>query len=478
MPADLTKPVITDQYAAVLQQIRDNALAQAKMFDNETVTGLVAGVIRWNNTNSTFERYDGSTWVAIAAGGGGGGSGGSLSTLTVSSTSKLQGNVTVGGSGTAGYALDVHAANIGLGPISSQPGMNANIRLRRDTGQVGWHVGYHVGQGATDFVLYDAVGAAVRLAVSASGRVSINALPDNNYGLTVPAGAGGGAKIGFLNLGRSGTTDYPMAGFNFRTTATAGSYLRDNSDSVTAIRFAADGFRFLHSPFAAAGSTIAFTERARLASDGQLSLYGSWANSLNGLVVQNDHASAFGSAIKFSHRPSAAGALGVQSYINSEGDGTGSFLRVFLNSGGGLTERMRIARTGFTQFTAWVDEVMRLDSSVNPSLAWSRSGTRLGYAHFNASNQLTINSETAGGSVAIAAAGLVGLSIDNLGNTVAGSGISLSSPGGDFYIPAQTTNPTVTPTPKSGAAAIRVDVVNNILWIHCNSGWRGVVLQP
>jgi hypothetical protein len=68
MPANFQKPALIDHYATFAQWIRDNSIAQAKMFDGETLTATPTGAIRWVNALGRFERWDGTTWSSLYAG--------------------------------------------------------------------------------------------------------------------------------------------------------------------------------------------------------------------------------------------------------------------------------------------------------------------------------------------------------------------------------------------------------------------------
>ncbi|SPA17265.1 tail fiber domain-containing protein [Cupriavidus taiwanensis] len=67
MAANLLKPELTDDYAAVLQEIRDNYSAGSQWFALGDPLNLVAGVIRWNDGQSRIEKWSGTAWVQLAA---------------------------------------------------------------------------------------------------------------------------------------------------------------------------------------------------------------------------------------------------------------------------------------------------------------------------------------------------------------------------------------------------------------------------
>ena len=67
--ADFSKPITTDQYTTLLQEIRDIHASLALMFNGTTDTNIPDNTIRWSVTNNRFEIYDStaSTWGALAA---------------------------------------------------------------------------------------------------------------------------------------------------------------------------------------------------------------------------------------------------------------------------------------------------------------------------------------------------------------------------------------------------------------------------
>ena len=63
--ADFSKPITTDQYETLLQEIRDMQTSLVKMLDGTTDTNIPDGAKRWNATNQYYEKYDFAslTWV-------------------------------------------------------------------------------------------------------------------------------------------------------------------------------------------------------------------------------------------------------------------------------------------------------------------------------------------------------------------------------------------------------------------------------
>lgn len=67
MAGDFNKPVVTDAYTSVLQSIKDLIADLAKGLDGTSTANIPTNAIRWSSANSRFEKYDGSTWAALAS---------------------------------------------------------------------------------------------------------------------------------------------------------------------------------------------------------------------------------------------------------------------------------------------------------------------------------------------------------------------------------------------------------------------------
>jgi len=65
--ADFSKPQLTDGYPEVLEEIRTNAEAQAALFDDVTPLNTPVGAKRWSTANVRWEKFDGSSWLELAA---------------------------------------------------------------------------------------------------------------------------------------------------------------------------------------------------------------------------------------------------------------------------------------------------------------------------------------------------------------------------------------------------------------------------
>ncbi len=105
------------------------------------------------------------------------------------------------------------------------------------------------------------------------GNVGIGTTNPGNYKLVV-AGTGLGSGISFGisgSLGQSGG-DYDGVGYNFRNTATTGSYLYNNADTASRLEFTSGGFKFKTAPSGVAGSAITFTDAMTVLQSGNVGI--------------------------------------------------------------------------------------------------------------------------------------------------------------------------------------------------------------
>jgi len=75
--ADFYKPITTDQYEALLTELRDMQATLATFIDSRGAgaSNIPANAKRWNNANGTFESWESATWVVKAISIAGGGTG-------------------------------------------------------------------------------------------------------------------------------------------------------------------------------------------------------------------------------------------------------------------------------------------------------------------------------------------------------------------------------------------------------------------
>lgn len=65
MATDFTKPAANNDRADNLVATKDTLVALAQLLEDLSPTGLALGFKRWSATNKRFERYNGTSWVAI-----------------------------------------------------------------------------------------------------------------------------------------------------------------------------------------------------------------------------------------------------------------------------------------------------------------------------------------------------------------------------------------------------------------------------
>ena len=62
-------PTTTSLYTDVLTNLKDRIDDSLKMLDsvNTSPTNVPTNSIRWNSTTTLWEKYDGSSWISLAA---------------------------------------------------------------------------------------------------------------------------------------------------------------------------------------------------------------------------------------------------------------------------------------------------------------------------------------------------------------------------------------------------------------------------
>lgn len=67
MPINFNKPAIADNYSTgYTQDLVDSVRALGRQMDGETIANPIVGLIRFNSTTSTWERYNGTSWLELA----------------------------------------------------------------------------------------------------------------------------------------------------------------------------------------------------------------------------------------------------------------------------------------------------------------------------------------------------------------------------------------------------------------------------
>jgi hypothetical protein len=104
--ADWNTPVGTTAYTSVLINLKERDDALAKGLDPATIgtfTNIPTNALRWNSANNYWEKFNGTSWVALSAAYGISitGNAATATKLTTARTFTLTGDVT--GSGTTAF---------------------------------------------------------------------------------------------------------------------------------------------------------------------------------------------------------------------------------------------------------------------------------------------------------------------------------------------------------------------------------------
>jgi hypothetical protein len=122
-----------------------------------------------------------------------------------------------------------------------------------------------------------------RMRIDSSGNVGIGLNPSGNYQLeggTGTSAASRGFNLMAVSGGFSGG-DYPSIGYNFRTTASSGSYTYNATDTAARILFSNVGTTFSTAVSGTGGNAITWSERMRVNSSGNF-LVGTTADITTG----------------------------------------------------------------------------------------------------------------------------------------------------------------------------------------------------
>lgn len=164
--ATWTQPGVSDTYANVISYLQARADSQAKMFDDGvTWTSLPTDAIRWNTSNSRFEKWNGSAWANLST--------------ALTDVAKTANNLSdLASAATA-------RTNLGLGTMAV---VNSPVPVANG------------GSGATT-----AAGARTAFALSSADAVTFSTVTLGTTA-TVLVGTSDGSDTGSMFLGHSGVT--------------------------------------------------------------------------------------------------------------------------------------------------------------------------------------------------------------------------------------------------------------------------------
>ncbi len=244
-----------------------------------------AGVLAISSGNTDTRLWIQNTTSGTASGDG-------LGLLMINSDAYMfnyEGPVIFGASGFEGMRL----TSTGLGIGTSTPAYKVDAvrtgtgdvaKFTKSGGQSGYiyadsaGAGFFTGAGATGAGMYAYTGglevstnSTVKATLDNSGNLGLGVTPSANFMLEAGSTASAAArsfKLMTLTGGFSGG-NYPLFGYNFRSTATSGVYKYDASDTASAINYSG-AMSFLIAPSGTAGNNITWTTAMTLDADGDL----------------------------------------------------------------------------------------------------------------------------------------------------------------------------------------------------------------
>ena len=284
----------------------------------------------------------------------------------------------------------------------------SNMYFYVDTGA---NVGFFTGSNASGSGVYanatsNAVqfntSGALRATLDSAGNLGLGVTPSANFMLEAGSTASAAArsfKLMTLTGGFSGG-NYPYFGYNFRSTATSGTYKYDATDVASAINFSG-GISFNVAASGTAGNAISFTQAMTLDASGNLGV---------GTTSPSGRLHIYGSDPAFRIQSSVSGNMQM-------GQWDGSNNRI--QSGGRNLQLITIDAYPITFFTDNTERA-RIDSSGNLLVGTTNSGASSGDGV-----KVRYNS------------GAADVSVVTTGSTNGSSGINLYSTGASafrFYV--------------------------------------------
>jgi len=266
------------------------------------------------------------------------------------------------------YSAADNANNLNLFNSSTTDSTFASIRLGAQGSGSGGIVNLYGVQtsstGSADFVIVNRNAGTFQenLRLTSAGNLGLGVTPSANFMLEAGSTASAAArsfKLMTLTGGFSGG-NYPLFGYNFRSTATSGVYKYDGNDYASAINFSG-GISFNIAASGTAGNNITFTTPMTLSAAGDLSV-GNTATAGGRIDI-----TAQSGATAINIRARSGNDFGFIQFKSNDGATTWgevyttSSIRLYCNAGG--TNGVYLT-SGATSWTANSDE--RLKENLTP----------------------------------------------------------------------------------------------------------------
>jgi hypothetical protein len=305
-------------------------------------------------------------------------------TLTSTGTSSFSANPTFSGGTangvtylngskvlTSGSALVFDGAGLGIGTTSIASGYKLDVRGNINTQVASSGTFLSCGDGTDQVVfgsykavigignLYDGIiyagkatanlsfylGTSEKMLLNSSGNLGLGVTPSANFMLEAGSTASASArsfKLMTLTGGFSGG-NYPFFGYNFRSTATSGTYKYDATDVASAINFGG-GISFNLAASGTAGNNITWTTAMTLDASGNLCIGSTSVTNVSGYKTISLQGSTQGGIFE-----STTGSYSTKTrlYSTDSGGFVGTTSNHFLGFLTNDTERARITSGGF-----------------------------------------------------------------------------------------------------------------------------------